>query len=696
VAFLAVGVSMLLVAARLLWVQVLQGGALAREAAAIHLRTEPLPAQRGEIVDRSGRVLALSVPGYSLYADPQEVRDPGAATARLAPLLTLPADLVRRRLSQPGRFVWIDREISADQAQAIRALHLPGLYLAPTSLRRYPQGMLLGHVLGFAGLDGNGLAGLELAYNAELAGRAGYAVERFDALGNPLPDTLVRQLPPTPGRTLQLEVDSGIQFALQSDLEAELALTRARQGWGIVMDPSNGAVLAMAAWPTFDPNHFASAAPAIWRNPVVEDTFVPGSVFKPVTAATALDAGVVAPHTPFSDPGVLDVDGVALHDFQRLDRATDLTRALEESANVVFGQVGLLVGRTRFYQGLRAFGFFGPTGVDLPGESRTPNLFMPESRATALTLAEMSFGESVAVTPLSLMTALNAIANGGQLLAPRVAHALLGPDGRVERVFPPRVLGRPIPTRVADEVRAMMLGVVRYGTGQRGFIPCYDVAGKTGTANIDQNGRTLPNAYYASFYAFAPAERPRVAVLVTVVDPQGAMNEGGEVAAPVVQAVMRVALHNLGVAPHCTAENSRPPAPGGPGTTSLVLNMTSMPDLIDLTPSEAATKARDADVVLSVSGSGARILRQNPPPGAMVQKYTAVQGYTEADALEPGTLVAAPALRGLTLEQAAQALSQAGLNLDATGVGVVEKQSPAPGERVPVGSSVQVTLRGGA
>jgi stage V sporulation protein D (sporulation-specific penicillin-binding protein) len=679
---------------RLFWVQVVDGAALARTAQEIHLHTVPLPARRGEIVDRNGTVLAISGPAYSVYADPRQVTDPAAETARLAPLLALPRQLVEKRLSLPGRFAWVYRGVSQQQAQAIRALHLPGIGLQATSARHYPQGMLLGQVLGFVGLDGNGLDGLELSYNRELAGSSGFIEERFDGQGNPLPGTRVVERRPQPGPTLRLNIDSGVQFTLQQDLDAEVALSRARAAWGIVMDPSTGAVLGMSAWPTFDPNHFESASPRLWTNPVVSDTFVPGSIFKVLTAGIALGDGVVSPHTPFDDPGVLVVDGVPLHDFQRLASRTDVTRAFEESANVVYGQVGLMVGRRRFYQGLRSFGLFGPTGVDLPGESPEPDIITPEAQATPLALAEMSFGESLAVTPLSLMMALNAVANGGTLVAPRLAQSLVAADGRVVRRFPVRTLGRALAASAAAEVRAMMVDVVRYGTGQRGFIPCYDVGGKTGTANIYRAGRTT-NSYYASFYAFAPADRPRVAALVTIVDPQGPMNEGGEVAAPVVQAVLRAALHDLGVAPHCTAQNATPPAPGSPGATRLVLDMVSMPDLVGLTPGEAATAARKAGVVASVRGTGGLVLRQNPPPGAMVQKYTTVEAYTAADALEPGTLVAVPALRGMTLEEAALALSRVGLNLDAVGVGTVRQQSPAAGRRVPVGTGVTATLAQG-
>lgn len=694
IVFFGCAFALCLLAVRLFWVQAVDGGALAQAAQSIHVHTVALSSQRGEIVARNGVVLAVSVPGDAVYADPQEVRNAAGETAKLAPLLALPAQVVRQRLSAPGAFSWVDRGVSAQQAHAIEALHLPGVYLQPMSLRRYPQGMLLGQVLGFVGLDGKGLSGLELEYNKQLAGRAGYAEERFDALGNPLPQSrrVVRR--PQPGLTLKLNIDSGIEFALEQQLDAEVAITQAKQAWGIVMDPMTGAVLAMSAWPTFDPNHYSSASPSVWTNPMVSDTFVPGSIFKPITASAALESGLMTPDTPFTDPGVLNVDGVPLHDFTRLARNTTLTRGFEESANVVFGQVGLRIGVSRFYQALHSFGLYGPSGIDLPGEPALPSIIAPEATATPLTLAEMSFGESLSVTPISLMTALDAVVNGGRLIAPRVVQSLLSPDGKVVQQLQPHVFGQAIPASVTAQMRQMMVDVVRYGTGERGFIPCFDVGGKTGTANIYSHGRTT-NTYYGSFYAFAPAQSPKVAALVTIVDPKGSWNEGGEVSAPVVQGVMRVALHEMGVAPHCTAENSQAPLPGSPGTTSQVLDMVDMPNLVGLTPSAATTAALQAGVELKVTGKGADILRQNPPPGAMVQKYTQVQGYTHEDALEPGTLVTVPSLSGMTLEQAALALSQIGLNLDANGVGRVRQQSPVAGQQSPVGTSVSATLSAG-
>jgi stage V sporulation protein D (sporulation-specific penicillin-binding protein) len=691
--------ALALLAVRLFDIQVVRGPALAAAAHAEHLRVVPLPATRGDIVDRHGDILAVSEPAADVWADPAQVPDKAAAAAALGRILSLGPGTLLRLLERPGQYVMLQRDATVAQGQAVQRLGLPGVYVTPDTVRVYPKGFFLAHILGFVGASGQGLAGVELSYQRALAGQNGYVVEQMGLDGVPLPGTRVVVRPPVPGLTLQLTIDDGLQREAQDLVEQAVASTRAQAAYAIVMRPDDGEILAATSWPTFDPNHFADVPPSVWYNSVYGVDLVPGSVFKPFTVAMALETGVVQPSTPFYDPGYITVDGVTLHNFTTLETHTTFARAFDESANVVFAHVGLAIGPNRFYAYLRAFGLLSPPTVDLPGAQ--PNVFRPLALTTPLTLAEESFGESLAVTPLNLIDALAAIANGGYLVEPHVGLALLGPDGRVVERIPTRVVRRVISPSVAATVRQMMVGVVDDGTGNRGFIPCYDVAGKTGTANI-YGPHGVTNQYIASFVAFAPASHPAAIVLVQLVDPRGWMgepwmNEGGEVAAPVAQALLADTLHVLGVPPHCTPSNTALPAPGSPGTTSLVLDMVPMPSVVNQTPAAARAAAAAAGIDLVVEGSGPRVLTQDPPPGAMVQRWTTAYAYTDAlQAPEPASFVRVPDVAGDTIAQATATLVRAGLALDAQGVGRAEAQDPAPGTLAPPGSGVTVLFGGAA
>jgi stage V sporulation protein D (sporulation-specific penicillin-binding protein) len=692
-----VGVALLVLALRLADLQLVRGPLLTRAEEGESIQQVVVPALRGEIIDRHGSVLALSEPAAMVWADPRQVADKPAAAAALARLLPVSQAAVLQLLEIPGRqYVVLTRNATAAEGQAVQKLGLAGVYVQPTTVRVYPKGFFLGHVLGFVGANGQGLDGVEYTYNKQLAGRPGEDREWVSAWGTPLPLPPISVRPVVPGLTLELTIDDGLQRDLQEQIEAALAATHASAAYGIVMRPSDGAILAATSWPTFDPNHYSDVPPSVWDNTVWGTDLVPGSVFKPITTSAALETGVVTPSTPFFDPGFITVDGVTLHNFTQLEQHTTFARALDESANVVFAHVGLRIGLSRFYQYLHAFGLFGLTGVDVPGEQL--DVIRPENLATPLTLAEESFGESLEVTPLSLIDALAVVANGGLLVQPHFARALLTPTGRVVWRYPTHVVRRVISPQVAATIRQLMMGVINDGTGSRGFIPCYDAAGKTGTSNIYAHGRTT-NHFIASFVEYAPASHPAAIVLIQLVNPQGWFNipwfnEGGEVAAPVAQAVLADTLHVLGVPPHCTATNATAPLPGAPGTTALVLDMVQMPALVNLTPAQARIAAADAGLSLSVSGHGPRILRQDPPPGASVQKWTTVFGFTSSQSLLPPSFVRVPDVRGDTVAQATAALAAAGLGIDVHGVGVAQAEDPAAGDLAAPGSGVSVTFGG--
>ena len=673
-------------AGRLFWLQAVRGTALFRQALDVRTHVVPIQAPRGEITDSSGQPLAISVGVDSVYATPAQVTNrPEAATA-LARALDLNADTVLRKLSQHVMFVWIDRRVTAAQAAAVQALALPGVQLIQEAQRLYPEGMFAAQVLGFVGIDNQGLSGVELSYDRQLRGTPGELTLETDARNQDIPGAESRYLPPRPGLTLQLTINSVLQGITQRYLDLGVSQAHALAGYAVMMNPDTGAIVALAAWPTFDPNSYAQADPSLWTNPLLTYAFSPGSVFKPITAAAAMQQGLITPDTPFDDSGVLRVGGVTISNFnhQGLGSITFGT-AFEKSANTVFGRVGLLLGKEQFYRYLRLFGFLSPTAIDLPGESRTPNIITPESRATALDLAEESFGQTLAVTPISMLTALSAIANGGELMWPHVGEDLQTPGGAVVQRIEPKVVRRVLSPQVAFALQGLMTRVVEAGSGRRAAISCYSVAGKTGTTQKYAAQGGISGQYIGSFMGYAPAHGARLALYVMIDEPQG-VYYGGQVAAPVFRSIMVAALQYLGIAASC-------PPGGKPQQATLVpVENVAMPAVVGLTGSEGAAAAAAAGLYLRLEGSGTRILRQVPPAGESVQQGSTVLGYTTPALALPESTVTVPDLRGMTLAQAAAALSMQGLQLQGQGIGVAVAQSPAPGASLRPGDVVQVTL----
>lgn len=678
--------SAMLLCARLVWLQVVRGDELTAKAAGVRTRVVPIPSPRGKIMDATGQVLAVSVGVDSVYAVPAQVVNAAAAAQKVAPILGLSVETVQKKLTRRVLLVWIQRRVTAAQATAVRQADLPGIYLVQEASRLYPEGLFAGQIVGFSGLDNVGLAGVELSYNKYLKGTNGRIVVETDARNQEIPSGTRTYVPPVPGDTVQLTINGQLQKMVQVDLDQAVAQAHALGGYALMMNPTTGAILAMAAWPTYDPNYYAQADPSLWTNPLITFAFSPGSVFKPITAAAALATGVVTPSTPFYDTGSIRLPGATIHNFNHAGLgATTFAIGFQESVNTIFARVGVMLGADRFYTYLQKFGFLGRTGIDLPGESAQPNIVRPEKKATPLDIAEEAFGQTLAVTPISMVTAIAAIANGGVLMWPHVGAAIYTPSGQLVQAIAPRVVDRVLSPAVAYEVQTLMGSVVSGGTGKNAAIPCYSIAGKTGTTQKYVGGRVGQDVYIGSFAGYAPVHGAKVALYVMIDEPQG-MYYGGQVAAPVFREIMSQALPVLGVQPACPPGQT---PPGQAGDTSVEV---SMPSLVGMTVAQAEQAAASAGLYLQVSGPGQTIQRQVPAPGDSVQKWSTVLGYTTTAASIPGSMVTVPDLRGMSVREAAQVLSAVDLGMDGEGTGNAIEQAPASGERVAPGSTVAVTF----
>jgi stage V sporulation protein D (sporulation-specific penicillin-binding protein) len=547
-------------AAYLVWrlydVQVLHGAAYAREALAQRSDTIEVFARRGSILDRNGNVLVRSLPSESVYAVPRDLSDPDATAAKLQKTLgKLDPATVAGLHDKKSWFVWIARKLPHDQIERVRALNLSGVALKEeeSGLRVDPAGKLASTVLGFVGTDENGLDGIEYSQDASLRGRSGSVMLETDEFGRPIPFGRERVVKSAePGSTLELTIDSYLQFVAERALAKQVAAFHALDGTAIVMDPWTGEVLALANEPTFDPNRFWKFSNAQRRDRAIMDAYEPGSTYKLVTAAAALDSHKVTLATRFPAHDRLEVGGRTIHNAEDgfmsgTGGSETLAQIVEFSHNVGAAEVGMSIGAKTFYDMERKAGFGEPTGVGLPGEN--PGIVPPPKDWSAPSLATMSFGQGVSVTPIAMARYYSAIANGGLLMQPHIVRTVYDQQGKKIRSVAPQVIRRVFSQRTAAELRGFLRLVVLHGTGNpTAQIPGYSTAGKTGTAEMVVDGEYRSGYYAASFIGMVPYERPRYLVYVKIERPLGSYY-GSVVAAPAFAEISRAAMLHAGVLP---------------------------------------------------------------------------------------------------------------------------------------------------
>jgi cell division protein FtsI (penicillin-binding protein 3) len=615
---------------RLGWLQVVRHADLAGLAERQYSRTVVLQAQRGPIVDRQGVALATSSPAESLFAQPRVLGDPVRVAARLAPLLGVAESEIHAQLTSGRPFVWLRRKLPPATAAAVKALREPGLGLLPEPLRLYPNRELAAHVIGFDGIDG-GLEGIERAFNDTLSGTPGKAVVGRDALGREVVTEATLQVP-APGQGVMLTIDRTIQYLAEREIDAAWRRTQARAAMAVVMDPRSGDVLAIAIRPTFNPNAFLDVPSRdVWRNRAVTDPFEPGSTFKVILAAAALEEGVVKPEDRiWAENGQITIAKTTIHDWKKYGWLT-FGEVLQNSSNVGSIKVGLALGGERYYRYMTAFGFGAPTGVGLAGESR--GLLRDPQRWSMLSLPTMSIGQEVSVTALQMVAAFGAIANDGVLMQPRLVRSLFDAEGRETRRFEPRPVRRVISSDTARTLTRMMAQVVAAGTGHNAAIAGYDVAGKTGTAQkLDPvSHRYSRNPGVLSFVGFAPADAPRLVMLVMLDEPK---NEkwGSEAAAPIFSAIGGEVLRYLDVPPQDATPLAIVTGPEGVARVRTAVvpeapiadGAPVMPELRGRTLRQALATLAPLGVAVRLDGRG-RVVDQTPAPGAPVEAETRVR-----------------------------------------------------------------------
>ena len=645
--------------ARLVDLQLLRYSDFLARAEHQQQRIVEISPKRADILDRNLNELAMSTSLDSCFAVPAEIADNDLAARLLGSVLGLPSDEIATRLSSSRSFVWIARKLPPATVARIRHLNLRGVYFQKENQRFYPKRDLAAAVLGYVDIDEKGLGGIEYQLDARIRSKAGRMLILTDAHNRWYESA---DKTPEAGSSVILTIDQNIQFIVEKELATAIEETHAKAGTVLVQDPSNGELLAMASWPKFNPNAPAGSPAEARMNRAVGALYEPGSVFKIVTLSAAIDQGITTPDEVVDcQMGAIYIAGHRIRDHKAYGLLT-VSQILAHSSDVGAIKIGLRLGAPKFYQYIRAYGFGELTGIDLPGENR--GLLRRVENWTPVSVGSISMGQEVGVTPLQMINAVSAIANGGLLYRPHIVSALRG-GSQIEQEQ------QPAPRRVvrqttAAAMRAMLEGVVLNGTGTKAQLDGYTSAGKTGTAQkIDPaTGRYSATQLIASFVGFAPINNPAVTILVQLDSPVG-LHEGGSVAAPVFKRIAEQVLPYLNV-PH--------DVPVSPATLRAARRSQTneLADVSDFDPAQLTSAAFNDSA--------------QPDPASAIELAASPSAPTVE--LAEGEGIPVPDLTGKTVRQVTEICVQLGVNPVLVGAGTVQEQSPQPGAMVRRGASL--------
>ncbi len=697
---------------RLWQLQVTEYDFYAGRASGQQLRDSVVPAPRGDILDAAGEALAVSATCWTIRALPREMADEHVepASRALAEILELDYEDVFAKLNdRKSNDKLILRRAPKEKADAVRQACVEGgwqgIVLLEDTKRWYPQGDFAASLLGFTNVDNDGLAGIELKYNSFLKGTDGRVLSAKNAWGYDMPTDYDTYIAPVQGNSLQLTIESSVQHYLEKYLDyAVKEHNVAARAIGIVMEVDTGRILAIATKPDYDPNEPRVIADANvraqvdalegeerkaalqlaqqtqWRNKAVSDLYEPGSVFKLITCSAALDAGAVTPSSSFHCGGAYLVAGIPFHCANHRSHGSQtVAQALANSCNQSFIQIGQRLGKDGFCDYFAAFGLQGATGIDLPAEPKKSEFYTAD-RMGPVELASCAFGQSSKITPIQMITAVSAIVNGGKLMQPYIVEKITDADGRVVSEMEPTVKRQVIRPETSATMCELMEGVVNGGSGKNAYVAGYRVGGKTGTSQkLDSENA---EARIASFVGIAPADDPKIAVLIALDEPHSFTTSGGALAAPVAAQVIEDTLQYYGVQRQYTPEEQQRLEAQVPGEVGRTLEA-------------AAAELQDSGFAAKVVGSGGLVVSQYPAEGESLTRGSTVLLYSEEGLEQAVTTV--PAATGMTLAEATSLLHAAGLNIKAEGPANMEgavavAQSSPEGERLPQGALVTVTF----
>ncbi len=672
---------------RIAYLTTARSAELTRRGVSQWTREGTVYARRGSILDANGQTLAMSATAYIVSADPRKISDMSLFTQTICPILDLNEETIARKLSDRTRAsVTLKRQVPRETADALRrlqlaqndaAVQLDALLFDEDVRRAYPKGAFLAQTLGLTNIDSVGQSGLEMQYESLLKGVEGTILRSVDGRSQPIYDSQNLYIEPQNGNDIRLTIDANIQEICEKAMRECYAVNKAQAVHAIAMDPYTGAILAMCSKPDYDPNDPPREQPdalsQLMRIRLISDAYEPGSTFKILTAAAALDAGVTTPEDGFYCSAKIKVDGDTIRCWGRPHQAETMAEALQNSCNPVFVELALRLGTQRMYQYLHAFGLGSKTNIDLQGEGS--GILIAERNVKDVDLARIGFGQSVAVTPVQLLSAACSVINGGRLMQPYLLKEAAAPDGTVLYRAQPKVVSRPVTEETSRTMRELLEKVVAEGGAKNAAVKGQRIGGKTGTAQVYKDGRIVSDVHIGSFLGFAPADDPRIALLVIVDEADTPVDYGGTTAAPFAGQILADVLPYLGY-------------PSGGETVQ-----TEVPNTVGLPLAEARRKMGAAGFRVLDDGAGGTVTAQMPAAGAKLSEGGQVMLYTyENDLPRPAELVCVPDVQGEAMPQAAALLRQRGLEMQIDGAGIAVRQEPAAGEYAAQGSVVKVTF----
>ena len=692
---------------RLVQMQVLQYGDWEQRALRQQSRTVTVEPRRGAIYDRNGLELAMSIDVDSIFAVPSEIPEPETTAGILGKVLHVdPQDIVAR-MKASRNFAWVLRRVDAETSERVRNLNLKGIYFRKEPKRFYPKRELASQVLGYVGMDDEGLGGIELEFNDDLIGIPGRELISVDARRKYF-GRVERQ--PEPGQNVVLTIDSTIQYIAEKELAQGIADTKAIAGTVVVQNPRTGEILALANWPTFNPNVFNQVPREALKNRAVSDVYEPGSVFKTVTYSSAIQEKLIKPDDRIDcQNGSINVFGLQIHDHERLGTIT-AAEAYAHSSDVAAIKVGMKLGNERFYHYIKDYGFGSTTGIELPGETR--GLSKPVNRWSKVSIGAISMGQEIGVTPLQIVSMVSTIANDGIYTPPRIVAGELPPNaGPKPVVFHPPQQHRVVSAETAVTMKKMMESVVLMGTARRAALDGYSSAGKTGTAQkVDpKTGTYSKTKYIASFVGFAPVNEPSLTIAV-ILDSAEGLHQGGQVCAPVWRRIMQQVLEYKHI-PHDLEIKNDPRRQMLMASAKDDIDEDSdhlgAPLMMGDDPNAGTTAAQASPAPTpTTAATGAKLMDTSAHAPAMAADATPIgPELPVSDIVAPaadtptgkGTVVidvnsgpVVPSFVGKTMRGAVETAQQTGLELSVIGSGIARQQFPPPGSRLPAGQRVTV------
>ncbi len=675
---------------RLVYLTTAQSASLTQRGIRQWTREGTVYARRGSIQDTKGQTLVLSATAYIVNVDPRKVSDISLFTQTICPILDLSEENVAAKLKDKSKAsVTLKRQVPRAQADELRRLQTSddaavasqmGALIFDEDVRRvYPRGAFLTQTLGLTNVDSVGQSGIEQQYETLLRGEAGRTMRSVDGKAQPIYDSGNLYIEPQDGNTVRLTIDAAIQEICEKAMRECYQVNKAQAVHCIAMDPYTGAILAMCSKPDYDPNSPPREQPdalqQMMRIRLISDAYEPGSTFKVLTAAAALDAGVTTPEDGFYCSAKITVDGDTIRCWGRPHQAETMAQGLQNSCNPVFVELALRLGAQRMYQYLHAFGLGAKTNVDLQGEGS--GILIPVKSVKNVDLARIGFGQSVAVTPIQLLTAACSVINGGRLMQPYLLKEALSPEGKVLYRTQPRVVGHPISEQTSQTMRRLLQDVVDKGGAKNAAVPGYRIGGKTGTAQVYKEGRIVRDVHIGSFLGFAPADDPRIALLVIVDEADTPVDYGGTTAAPFAGQILADVLPYLG----CKPDSDEP------------RQEAAVPDVVGQPLWQARKTMAEAGFRVLDDGAGDTVTAQMPSAGASLPVGGQTMLYTYTDQLpETQSLVCVPDVQGLPIAEAASLLRQRGLDMRIDGTGYATRQEPAAGSFAAPDSWVTVTF----